>query len=61
MPAVRIYALGAALPQDVGEIPVIALGTEAQESSVISVAQFDVHMHAAESLEESEKSTNTPL
>ena len=61
LPAVRIVALGAPLPQEIGEIPVIALGTEAQDSPITHVAEFDVHAFAAESLEESEKSTNTPL
>ena len=46
---------------DVGDIPVIALGYDTPEPPIMGVAPFDVQAKAAESLQESEKSTNTPL
>ena len=54
---------GALLPAvaDVGDIPVIALGYDTPEPPIMGVAPFDVQAKAAESLQEAEKSTNTPL
>jgi hypothetical protein len=46
---------------DVGDIPVIALGYDTPEPPIIGVAPFDVQAKAAESLQESEKRTNSKI
>ena len=61
--ALRVFALGAPMPQagEIGDAPVVVLGTENPEPPIIGVAPFATAAKAAESLEESELSTNTPL